>query len=111
MIKARHVGRGNQKRKSWRAQKGNLKEEDERLRSEMEGWSERNRGMEKKLRKGCRGKQEASVYKDVNNFSTDGEYKFWKEKEELEITHEDSTREMKRYKCRDTCLLLAQMFL
>lgn len=110
MIKERHVGRGNQRRKSWRAQKGNLKEEDEHWRSEMEGWRERERDGEK-VEEGCRGKQEVSVYKDVNNFSTDGGYKFGKEKEELEITHEDSTGEMKRYKCRsDTCVLLAQMF-
>lgn len=53
MIKERRVGRGNQKRKSWRAQKGNLKEEDERSRSEMEGWSERDGGKERKLRKGA----------------------------------------------------------
>lgn len=29
MVKERHVGRGNQERKSWRARKGNLNEEEE----------------------------------------------------------------------------------
>lgn len=47
-----------------------------------------------------------SVYKDVNNFSTDGGYEFWKEKQH-ENTCEDSTREMKRYKRSDSCLLQA----
>lgn len=47
-----------------------------------------------KVEEGWRGKQEVTVYKDVNNFSLDGVYKFGKE--EFEMTHEDSTREIKR---------------
>lgn len=59
MIKQRHVGRANQKRKSWRAQKGNLKEEEAGC-SEMEGWSERKRDAGN-FGQGYRGKQEEGV--------------------------------------------------
>lgn len=60
MIKERHVGRGNQKRKSWRAQKGNLKEEEECWRRKMkDGVKERKErrqsrgGVQKKPRAEC----------------------------------------------------------
>lgn len=68
MIKKRHVGRGNQKRKSWRAQKGNLKEEEECWRRKMrDGVKEKKKG--DKVEEGCKRNQELSVNMDVNSFS------------------------------------------
>lgn len=87
MIKERHDGRGNQKRKSWRAQKGNLKEEEEGQK-EKEG---------EKVVEECRRNKEPSVDMDVNSFSSaDSQRKntvcFWRGK-------------IKRYKCtKDTRL-------
>lgn len=44
---------GNQKRESWRAHKGNGNQEEERWRSGMEGWAERKKRKERKLRRGA----------------------------------------------------------
>lgn len=64
VIKGRHVGRGNQERKTWRAiSKRKRSAGAARWKSgvkETEGWE--------RVEDRCRGKQEVSVYMGVNNF-------------------------------------------